>query len=221
MSRIYNDVSLKNLPLETRHVKTWSTTELESNGDGVLLEGIVRGKSHYMIIDERGTKSRYFVYHVSVVRTHRRKFDASGTEITPNFSQTKKVSTGYLMSSYKKIPKGNTDVLDNTTLRNLIHSDLLVGNTKMHNTNGSISFWIDESQIEQLEIDIGNEVRLKTKGNSPIIEQLCRVESASKTVGNFAGDEAVGSSWTDKVLANKSEEDFNQNEGVDEDEWDD
>lgn len=221
MSRIYSNLSLTNLPVETRHVKSWSTKEYEGSGRGVLLEGIVRGKSRYMIIDEHGTKFRYFIFHVSVNRTHRRKFDASGTEITPNFSQTKKVSTGYLMSSYKNVSKGNTDMLDNTTLKNLIHSDTLIDITKKHNTNDYISFWIIESQVEKLEVDIGDEIRLKTKGDSPIIEQLCRVETASKTVGNFAGDEAVGSSWTDKVLANKSEKVVDQNEGVDDDEWDD
>lgn len=221
MSRIYNNSSLTNLPVETRHVKNWSTKECEGNGQGVLLEGIICGKSRYMIIDERDTKFRYFVFHVNVNRTHRRKFDACRTETTPNFSQTKKVSTGYLMSSYKSVSKGNTDLLDNTTLRNLIHTDFLADITKKHNTNESISFWMNESQVEQLDIDIGNEIRLKTKGNSPIIEQLCRVETASKTVGNFAGDEAVGSSWTDKVLANKSERTVDQSEGVDDDEWDD
>ena len=36
-------------------------------------------------------------------RAHRRKFDASGQEVEPNFSQTTKVSTGFLNSSYSKI----------------------------------------------------------------------------------------------------------------------
>lgn len=35
-------------------------------------------------------------------RIHRRKFDPKGNEIEPNFSATKKVNTGFLMSSYSR-----------------------------------------------------------------------------------------------------------------------
>lgn len=35
---------------------------------------------------------------------HRRKFDPKGNEIEPNFSATKKVNTGFLMSSYSRYP---------------------------------------------------------------------------------------------------------------------
>lgn len=221
MSRIYDNRSLTNLPVETRHVKSSSTKEFEGKGEGVLLEGFVRHKSRYMMVDERGSKTRYFVFHVEVRRAHRRKFDANGKETTPNFSQTKKVSTGYLMSSYKAVPKGKTDLLDIDKVRELVHVDLLNSITKKTDFKNTIAFWINESLLEQLDIDLGDEVRLTTKGNSAIIEQLLRIESSTKTVGNFVGDETVGSSWTDKVLANKSDQATVQVEGVDDDEWDD
>lgn len=35
---------------------------------------------------------------------HRRKFDPKGNEIEPNFSATRKVNTGFLMSSYSRYP---------------------------------------------------------------------------------------------------------------------
>lgn len=35
---------------------------------------------------------------------HRRKFDPKGNEIEPNFSATRKVNTGFLMSSYSTYP---------------------------------------------------------------------------------------------------------------------
>lgn len=37
-------------------------------------------------------------------RIHRRKFDPKGNEIEPNFSATRKVNTGFLMSSYSRCP---------------------------------------------------------------------------------------------------------------------
>lgn len=40
--------------------------------------------------------------YVKPSRIHRRRFDASGNEIESNFSDTKKVNTGFLMSSYSE-----------------------------------------------------------------------------------------------------------------------
>jgi len=42
------------------------------------------------------------VFYVKFERAHKRKFDDKGQEIEPNFSETKKVNTGYLNSSYSK-----------------------------------------------------------------------------------------------------------------------
>ena len=44
----------------------------------------------------------YYIFHLKVNRAHKRKFDGNGKEIEPNFSETKKVNTGYLNSSYSE-----------------------------------------------------------------------------------------------------------------------
>ena len=43
----------------------------------------------------------YYIFHVKIIRAHKRKFDSKGQEIEPNFSETKKVNTGYL-NTYSK-----------------------------------------------------------------------------------------------------------------------
>ena len=41
--------------------------------------------------------------HIKISKALKRKFDSSsGKEIEPNYAKDKKVSTGYLMSSYSK-----------------------------------------------------------------------------------------------------------------------
>ena len=45
---------------------------------------------------------RYYVLHIDVHRAHKRKFESNGQEIEPNFSETHKVRTGYLNSSYSE-----------------------------------------------------------------------------------------------------------------------
>jgi len=49
---------------------------------------------------------RFYVLYVKPGRVHQRKFDPSGKEIEPNFSDTKKVNTGFLMSSYSECTDG-------------------------------------------------------------------------------------------------------------------
>lgn len=50
-----------------------------------------------------GIQFRYYILHTEVQRAHRRKFESNGREIEPNFSETHKVRTGYLNSSYSKL----------------------------------------------------------------------------------------------------------------------
>nr|XP_039259216.1 arpin-like [Styela clava] len=224
MSRIYSNDSLTTLPVKTCHVSEWFIGKFTAKGDGVLLEGKVTKKSRYAIVDNTKNKHRYFVFHVKVKQAHRRKFDGSGKETTPNFSAKTKVSTGYLMSSYKTVDKGKTDKIENMKLKEIIGSEQLLSITENGPVSDVIPFWISEENVEQLDIDIDNEVRLKTKSDSQFIDQLLRIEIESRTVGNMAGDEKVGSSWTDKILANKGGDVSNKVpvvEGVDEDEWDD
>lgn len=51
-----------------------------------------------------GPQERYYVLYIRPSRIHRRKFDLKGNEIEPNFSATRKVNTGFLMSSYSRCP---------------------------------------------------------------------------------------------------------------------
>lgn len=46
------------------------------------------------------SQARYYILFTKITKAHKRKFGPNGTEIEPNFSETTKVSTGYLNSSY-------------------------------------------------------------------------------------------------------------------------
>ena len=47
-------------------------------------------------------QERYYVLYVRPSLIHRRRFDPKGNEIEPNFSATRKVNTGFLLSSYSR-----------------------------------------------------------------------------------------------------------------------
>ncbi|XP_047452438.1 arpin [Mugil cephalus] len=226
MSRIYHDKSLQNKPVHNEKLdRVWSPSSYES-GPGVLLEGQLLDVSRHAICDAKNLKVRFYVLYIKPSRIHQRKFDASGKEIEPNFSDTKKVNTGFLMSSYKVEAKGETDRLSEAELAVMVNKEELVKITDKHRPAGSWAFWYPESEMDKTELETGQEVRLKTRGNSPFIFSLAKVDGRTVTKCNFAGDENAGASWTDKIMANKSNASSTQNsggggDGADEDEWED
>ncbi|XP_058502643.1 arpin-like isoform X6 [Solea solea] len=97
MSRIYENSCLQNKPVHSdKFDGVWSPSTYE-RGAGVLLEGKVLDVSRHVV--------RFYVLYVKPSRVHQRKFDDRGNEIEPNFSDTKKVNTGHLLSSYISIAK--------------------------------------------------------------------------------------------------------------------
>ncbi|XP_037538585.1 arpin [Nematolebias whitei] len=226
MSRIYHNESLQNKPVHNeRYDRVWSPSSYES-GPGLLLEGKLLDVSRHSISDVKGQKVRFYVIYIKPSRIHQRKFDASGKEVEPNFSDTKKVNTGFLMSSYKVEAKGESDRLTEEQLSAMINKSELVKITDKHRPSGTWAFWYPESEMDKTELEAGQEVRLKTRGNGPFIFSLAKVDGGNVTKCNFAGDEKAGASWTDKIMANKADAGDSQQpegggQGAEEDEWDD
>ncbi|XP_070687596.1 arpin isoform X2 [Pempheris klunzingeri] len=221
MSRIYQNTSLQNKAVHSeRYERAWCPCAYDS-GQGVLLEGKLLDVSRHAISDVNNQKARFYVLYIKPSRIHQRKFDASGKEIEPNFSDTKKVNTGFLMSSYKVEAKGESDLVSEDQLSALVNKAELVKITDKHRPSGTWAFWYPESEMDKTELETGQDVRLKTRGNSPFI-----LDSGTVTKCNFAGDEKAGASWTDKIMANKADAVSSQRaggdgEGAEDDEWDD
>ncbi|KAM9376848.1 arpin isoform 2-T2 [Pholidichthys leucotaenia] len=225
MSRIYHNTSLRNKPVHNEKFEgVWSPAGFE-NGPGVLLEGTLQDVSRHVITDSNNQKVRFYVLYIKPSRIHQRKFDGSGKELEPNFSDTKKINTGHLMSSYKMEAKGESDRLSVDQLSAMVNKAEFVKLTDPYRPTGTWAFWYTETDMEKTELETGQEVRLKTRGNSPFIFSLAKVDSGTVTKCNFAGDENTGASWTDKIMANKandsSQKAGGEGEGAEEDEWED
>ncbi|XP_010783438.1 arpin [Notothenia coriiceps] len=134
------------------------------------------------------------------------------------------------MSLYKYVvsseveAKGGSDRLSEHQLSATVNKSELLKITDKHRPDGTWAFWYPEAEMEQTELETGQEVRLKTRGNSPFIFSLAEVDGHTVTKCNFAGDEKAGASWTEKILANKTERASSQmpggeGEGAEEDEW--
>uniref|UniRef100_A0A8C4Q7W2 Arpin n=1 Tax=Eptatretus burgeri TaxID=7764 RepID=A0A8C4Q7W2_EPTBU len=144
-------------------------------------EGLLIDISRYTIADD-AAKHRYSVLHIRPTQVHRRTYDANGLEIEPNFSETHKVATGYLGSSYKIMNKGQTDLLSFEELKEVIKKPELEKFTEGPEMTDTLPFWIPESELEKIELQLGEKLRLKTKGNSPF---LCELDSLKEAICVF------------------------------------
>ncbi|XP_018594828.2 arpin [Scleropages formosus] len=226
MSRIYDNTALQNKAVNNEKIgRPWNPCSYQS-GLGVILEGKLVDVSRHVVTDTNNHKDRYYVLYVKSSRVHRRKFDSKGNEVEPNFSETRKVNTGYLMSSFKVEAKGETDRLSVDELRALVNKEELLRITDKHAPPDTLAFWLPEVEMEKTELETGQDIRLKTKGDGPFIFSLAKIDGGTVTKCNFAGDEHTGASWTDKIMANKVVEGDaaktdRPGEGAEDDEWDD
>ncbi|XP_075714259.1 arpin [Rhinoderma darwinii] len=227
MSRIYHDSALKNKPVHDERVSGDWQPAVYHSGPGILLEGVLVDYSRHTITDTKGKKERWYILYMRPNKTHRRKFDSKGNEIEPNFSDTKKVNTGFLMSSYKVEAKGETDILQTEELNRLINKEDLMKISQKFTPNDSIALWLPEADVEKNEIELGEQLRVKTLGDGPFIFSLAKIDTGTVTKCNFAGDAQTGASWTDNIMANKSRssepipEARGQGDGAEDGEWDD
>lgn len=73
--------------------------------------------------------------------------------------------------------KGETDCLDERQLRDIVNKDQLVKMTSKHCPGQAFAFWISEEEMNKTELEPGQEIRLKTKGDGPFICE-CNAENS-------------------------------------------
>ncbi|XP_060035416.1 arpin isoform X5 [Erinaceus europaeus] len=224
MSRIYLDGALRTRAVRSARLPGRWDPAAHQGGPGVLLEGELVDVSRHGILDAQGRKERYYVLYIQPSLIHRRKFDPKGNEIEPNFSATRKVNTGFLMSSYKVEAKGDTDRLTPEALKGLVNKPELLALTEGLTPEHTVAFWMPESEMEALELELGTGVRLKTRGDGPFVDSLAKLGAGTVTKCNFAGDGKTGASWTDNIMAQKSSkataaETREQGDGAEDEEW--
>lgn len=220
MSRIYENTPLKNLPVVTKQWKGEWNPEQWQTGPGVLIEGIIITVSRITIAFP-SAKTKYFIFQIKASEAWKRKFDPHGKELEPNLIKAQKVTTGYL-NLYTE--KANTE---SDAIR-LEEVPSFVKNTELENicppSSGCLPFWALESTLKNIdtEVLVGQQVRLKTCGNSPFISTIAKIDASSATTSQFTGSQTVGDKWTNKIMNVKQqiEEVTEPGSGVDDDEWD-
>ena len=223
---IYDDQPIESGPTgTTKWPGRWNPDSLVK-GKGAIIEGSYRDRGRHVVIDSAGQKHRFVVLHIEVTRAHRRQFDAAGKEIEPNFGLQHKVNTGYLNSSYRVEPRGESDALSFDQLAEMV--GIPPFDTVKSKHAQCVVLWGEEKLLGDMEFDVLVSVRAKTRGDSALVETISQLDSVSKkSAGNYAGGEKTGASWTAKIMDMKAGRremgavPGEENEGVDEDEWGD
>lgn len=68
--------------------------------------------------------------------------------------------------------KGETDRLSEEDLRAAVNKAELVKVTEKHAPSETVAFWLPEAEMQKTELEQGQLVRLKTKGDGPFICKL-------------------------------------------------
>lgn len=69
--------------------------------------------------------------------------------------------------------KGDTDRLTPEALKGLVNKPELLALTESLTPNHTVAFWMPESEMEAMELELGAGVRLKTRGDGPFLGEQC------------------------------------------------
>lgn len=145
-------------------------------GRGVTIEGVVKNKCRVAITDLTSGKTiqNYAVISIEFMRAYKRSFDGNGVEVEPWKSATKKVNTGHLLSSYKtvEIETSGISFQDLSTLINVPEFNCHLPKLEPR----IVRLFCNESRLGNIEVNVGENFRMKTKGNGPYVEYIARLD---------------------------------------------
>ena len=175
---LYNDTTINKI-INIKWKEKWQEEIVFrlKQGLGTTIEGKAKDRFRISVTDPTFGKvfQHYSIIDLEFTRAYKRSFDANGLEIEPWKSATKKVNTGYLMSSYKTVDL-ETSAITLKDLLVLVNLPEFDGHLPKMGSN-TVRVFCSESSLENLEVNIGDCVRLKTKGNGPYVEYVARLDA--------------------------------------------
>lgn len=195
---------------------------------GFLIEGKVVGRRKQIIkASNSDLPTRLLCIQVEINgEIIKREFDKNGNELVPKVSLNQNIKKGYLHHFDKSEAKAlNTaDISVFVEFNNkLAQAGLISQNIlgQLHpNKKNVIEFWGDQDNFLKIEINDNSTVRLKTVGNTNIIDTLTVVGKLNSTTFQ-SGDTSLKGNWTDKIADYSSNvEETKNDEDNNDDEWD-
>ncbi|EFA80370.1 hypothetical protein PPL_07204 [Heterostelium album PN500] len=189
------------------------TKEAICKGNGFIVEGVVKKiKMHSMFINTKPSihdnqlPTRFFTVVVDVDTTIKRNFNADGYEVPPKMTRATAISKGYL-NKFDRVEAKLVEKVEHGALAAAIgsptgkalpigfHDDSL---PSLHPAvKGHFEFWLDAEKNAHKDIKVGDEVRIKTIGNSVIAESIIKMDTFQ--ISNFSGDTQLLNAWSNNL----------------------
>eukprot|EP01116_Phalansterium_solitarium_P009984 TRINITY_DN2433_c0_g1_i1.p1 TRINITY_DN2433_c0_g1~~TRINITY_DN2433_c0_g1_i1.p1 ORF type:complete len:224 (+),score=76.30 TRINITY_DN2433_c0_g1_i1:219-890(+) len=198
-----------------------------ANGRGAEISGTVLEIRNHTLQDNSKRYHRYVAYVVRVGSVRQRTFGDDGNEIDTRTVTEKLVGKGHL-NVYDHRQLQDKDALTPDQWLSRLHNTALPIGVfdeqlpKLHPRVANVfEFWADAALAKPAEIKKGDEIRLKTKGDSFFIESFSKLVAHSAA---YSGENVIGG-WTSKIAVGKAASDdkplpgANQ-QGADDSEWD-
>ncbi|KAH3764176.1 Arp2/3-interacting proteins Arpin [Pelomyxa schiedti] len=157
-----------------------------------------------------GLPTRFFAVQLKVTRACRRRFDeGTGQEIMPQDKRVTVVRTGYLTANRTVVD--TPDEVDpaalNSVIRTFPGAPPEAQRSKLHpNVPNTYEFWVDSAKYVNSDFVKGKSFRLKTRGDSLLVETITVMDDLTNTLKDFAGDTSLGDSFASKIAKAKAAE---------------
>eukprot|EP01120_Amphizonella_sp_Union-15-10_P011854 TRINITY_DN5148_c0_g1_i1.p1 TRINITY_DN5148_c0_g1~~TRINITY_DN5148_c0_g1_i1.p1 ORF type:complete len:223 (+),score=35.06 TRINITY_DN5148_c0_g1_i1:96-764(+) len=202
------------------------TKEAICEGKGFVVEGVLLTKRTHSVAAQAKTQTlptKFVALQLKLTSpAKRRNFGPDGKELAPEFEERSKTFKGYL--SYEKKDARSTANVTNQELcdilgkksggpipKNLSKPDVL---NHLHPKQiGVFEFWLESSQWPSLDLALGQAVRLRTLGDSVLVETITKIDSVTSNLVNYSGETE---SWTSKIVQRQDDEEKEESE----EEWD-
>jgi len=194
-------------------------------GDGISVFGTVNELRNHTVKDSSNKHHRYVAIVVDIGYYRSRLFK-DGSELEPPIEREKAIAKGWLNQfDHKTFEDPDKITADQWLLRldNKANPYWIEQNSQLHpNVKDRFEFWGETQTVKAMDLKKGDQIRLKTKGDSIIIESCSKLNQQAQ---NYSGEDVLGG-WTNKINASKLDDKHNKPlpgsnmEGVDEAEWD-
>eukprot|EP01133_Synstelium_polycarpum_P006520 gene6520-7550_t len=196
----------------TSYSQPW-TKEALCQGDGFIVEGVLRKvKMHSMFLTGKHSvhdtvlPTRFITIVLEVDTTIKRNWK-DGYEVPPKMTRATAISKGYL-NKFDRVQANLVEKFDSNGLAKAIggstgkaipmgfHDDSL---PSLHPARQNyFEFWLDAEKNSHKDLKVGDELRVKTMGNSIFAESMIKMDSHQ--ISNMAGDTQVLSAWQKNML---------------------
>ncbi|EGC38910.1 hypothetical protein DICPUDRAFT_148371 [Dictyostelium purpureum] len=209
------------------------TKERWCKGDGFIIEGVlVKHNIHTVFVNckqpltETPLPTRFVAIVLEFDNGIKRNWNEHGIELPPKMTRSTAITKGYL-NKFDRVQATIVDKVDcdqicaaianGKPLPENFHDEAI---PSLHpKKKNHLEFWADVDKFSHKIFKQGDEIRIKTMGNSIFVESIVKMDQ--NNMANLAGDSQLGDSFSKNIMKRYDEINTSNQpeEEEDDDEW--